>query len=91
MKKLTLSVNGDLAKRAKMRARPFGSLSMLVGDFLGSLDGEELATSLCRELRLYCDEPLLTPGEVVSRRPKAVGRPTSELVAELRRTRADRR
>ena len=88
MKKLTLSVNSDLAERAKMRARPFGSLSMLVGDFLGSLDGEELA--FCRELRLYCDEPLLTPGEVVSRRPKAVGRPTSGLVAELRRARADR-
>jgi len=89
VKKLTLSLNSDLAERAKTRARPFGSLSVLVRDFLSSLDGEELATSLCRELGLDCNEPLFTPGEVMSQRPKAIGQPASGLVVELRNVRAD--
>jgi hypothetical protein len=88
VKKLTLSIRGDLAERAKTRARRLGSLSAVFEDFLGSFDGEHIADSLCRELGLNCDDALLAPGEVASRRPKALGGPAAEVVAELRRGRA---
>lgn len=90
MKKLTLSVRSDLAERSKIRARRLGSLSALFEDFLTSFDGEDIADSLCRELSLNCNDVLLAPGEVASHRPKGLGRPTSEIVAELRRGRASR-
>ena len=51
-------------------------------DFLWTLD------VLCGDLGLECGA-LLPPGEVAARRPKALGRPASELVAELRRGRLD--
>lgn len=88
MKKLTLSVRGDLVERARARAQWLGSLSSLFEDFLGSFDGEYIADSLCGELGLDCGDVLLAPGEVVSRRPKALGGPVAEVVRELRRGRA---
>jgi len=51
-------------------------------DFLWTLD------VLCGDLGLECDA-FLPPGEAAARRPKALGRPASELVAELRRGRLD--
>jgi hypothetical protein len=86
--KLTLSVSRDVAERAKARARRLGSLSAVVEDFLWTLDGEGLADVLCRDLDLECGL-LPSPGEVAAGRPRAVGPPASELVAELRRERYD--
>jgi hypothetical protein len=88
MNRLTLSVSRDVAERAKARARRLGSLSAVVEDFLWTLDGEGLADVLCRDLDLECGL-LLSPGEVAAGRPRAVGPPASELVAELRRERYD--
>lgn len=88
MKKVTLSMSGDVVERAKSKARRLGSLSAVVEDFLWTLDGEGLVDVLCRDLSLECDA-FLSPGEVAARRPKALGRPAFELVAELRRGRLD--
>ncbi len=75
-------------ERTESRAWRLGSLSAVVEDFLWTLDGEGLVDVLCGDLGLECDAfpPL---GEVAARRPKALGRPASELVAELRRGRLD--
>ncbi len=88
MKKVTLSMSGDVVERAKSKAKRLGSLSAVVEDFLWTLDGEGLVDVLCRDLGLECDA-FLPPGEVTARRPKALGQPASELVAELRRARLD--
>ena len=81
-------MSGDVVERAKSKARRLGSLSAVVEDFLWTLDGEGLVDVLCRDLSLECDA-FLSPGEVAARRPKALGRPAFELVAELRRGRLD--
>ncbi|MCC6020299.1 MAG: hypothetical protein LM577_02885 [Thermoproteaceae archaeon] len=77
-KKLTLSVRGDIVDRVGARHRAPGSLSALVEDFLETLDGESLADSLCSELGINCEEPLLAPGEVISRRPRSAGARTRQ-------------
>ncbi len=66
---------GDAAERARR-------LGSAAEDFPWILD------ALCGDLGLECDA-FLPPGEVAARRPKALGRPASELVAELRRGRLD--
>ncbi len=88
MKKVILSISGDVAERAESKARRLGSLSAVVEDFLWTLDGEGPVDVLCGDLGLECDA-FLPPGEVAARRLKALGRPASELVAELRRGRLD--
>ncbi len=75
-------------ERVESRAWRLGSLSAVVEDFLWTLDGEGLVDVLCKDLGLECDA-FQPPGEVAARRPKALGRPASELVAELRRGRVD--
>ena len=77
-------MSGEVVERAKSKARRLGSLSAVVEDFLWTLDGEGLVDVLCGDLGLECDA-FLPPGEVTARRPKALGQPASELVAELRR------
>ena len=77
-------MSGDVVERAELKARRLGSLSAVVEDFLWTLDGEGLVDVLCGDLGLECDA-FLPPGEVAARRSKALGRPASELVAELRR------
>lgn len=93
MKKLTLSVRKDVLERVKANLHRSGlraSISELFDDYIALLDGEGLAAGLCEELGLECGWPIIAPDEVKTKRPAALGVPTSELVRELRRAREGR-
>ncbi|GBC70035.1 hypothetical protein HRbin01_01743 [archaeon HR01] len=85
--KLTLSVRGEIARRAKSRLALEGrSLSELVEEFLSLYDELGFLDELCRDLNL--EERFYTSVEVETDRPGGPG--AEKIVREIRDERSER-